>query len=206
MYTKMDSVTFEPFIAPKLLRQHRGPFLFEVPVQLSLIPENQVGTNYGLRLHDASRLHFDFRIQVLRTLFCLVLLEAPSLNPQRSVGARLMMDHDPRYLESEHVIPVGSPGAGPTMPVDLGKCSPIIRTHLTYEQEMLDQIAQGDFRFMLNGRHLKGAWHLFSPAGEFWRLRKLDDEHASTTRILRLDRSVKTGNSLDDLRRRFNNS
>jgi bifunctional non-homologous end joining protein LigD len=196
---------FEPFIAPKLLRPRRGPFLFNVPVQLSLIPENQLGTNFALRLHDASRLHFDFRIQILGTLFCLVLFEAPSLNPARAVGARLMMDHDPRYLDSEHVIPHGHPGAGPTMPVDLGKCLPIVRTYATYEQEMLDQLARGDFRFTLNGRHLMGGWQLFSRGSDLWSLRKLEDEHASTTRILRLDRSVKTGDSLDDLRRRFRN-
>src|SRR5580658_9478977 len=114
---------FEPFITSKLLSQPRGQFRFGVPVQLSLIPEIQPGMNFALRLHDATHLHFDFRLQVLRTLFSLVLFEAPSLDPARTVRAKLMGDHDPRYLDSERVIPEGQPGAGPTMPVDLGKAA-----------------------------------------------------------------------------------
>jgi bifunctional non-homologous end joining protein LigD len=194
---------FEPFIASQLFSQPLGPFRFDVPVQLSLVPESQSGMNFALRLHDATHLHFDFRLQVLRTLFSLVLFEAPSLDPARTIRAKLMGDHDPRYLDSERVIPEGRPGAGPTMPVDLGKAVPIVKTYSTYEQDLLDQIARGDVRFMMNGQHLRGAWQLFSRDRRSWNLRKLEDEHASTSRILRLDRSVKTGNTLDDLRRLF---
>lgn len=194
---------FQPFIAPKLLSQPPGSVCFGVPLQLSLIPESQAPLSFALRLHDASRLHFDFRLQILNSLFSLVLFGPPSLDPARRVRAKLMADHDPHYLESEHVIPEGLPGAGPTIPVDLGKAVPIIKTYSTYEQEMPHQIARGDLGFKMNGQHLKGGWQLSSRDGEFWSLRKLGDEHASTTRVLRLDRSVKTGNTLDDLRRHF---
>ena len=186
-----------------LVRQPQESWCFGAPLQLSLIPEAQVGLNFGLRLHDAKYLHFDFRIQVGPALFSLAMPEAPSLNPARTVRAKLMPDHDPLHLGSEHVIPEGRPGAGPTMPVDLGKIIPIVKTYSTYEQEMLDQLARGDVRFRMNGTHLKGLWRLSSLDRIHWSLRKLEDEYASRTQILRLDRSVKTGITLEDLKRRF---
>ena len=110
-----------------------------------------------------------------------------------------MEDHDPGYLESERVIPEGLPGAGPTMPVDLGSFIPIVCTHATYEMDILSQIDEGDFRFFMTGRHLKGGWQLLRRGGRFWDLRKLEDQHASTTQVLELDRSINTGKTLSEL-------
>ena len=194
---------FRPFIAQSLLPRPVGPVIFGVPTQLSLFPDHQAPLPFALRLHHATRLHFDFRIQVQNTLFSLVLFEPPSLNPSHVVRARLMGDHHPKFLPAECVIPAGRYGAGPTMPVDLGGIAPTLIKHSTYEMVILDQIAKGDVRFTMHGHHLKGEWQLLSRDWENWTLRKMKDEHSSVTKVLQLDRSVVTGNSLDDLRRSF---
>ncbi|AIE85022.1 DNA polymerase ligase N-terminal domain-containing protein [Fimbriimonas ginsengisoli] len=190
---------FEPFIASALFSQPRGRIRFNVPVQLSLLPECQLPMSFALRLHHATTRHFDLRLRVLQTLFSLVLLGDPSLDPAKPVRAKLMGDHDPRYIDSERKIPEGQPGAGPTMPVDLGGFAPILRTYSTYELETLDQISRGDFQFTLTGRHLKGGWQLQRGQGDYWDFQKMDDEHASTSRVLVLDRSFKTGKTLEEI-------
>lgn len=190
----------EPFIAEALLTPRgKDPIRFDKPIQLSLLPEDQSPLRFVLRLHQATRLHFDFRIRILRTLFSFALPEAPCLDPDRPVRANLMEDHDPTHLESERVIPEGEVGAGPTMPVDLGTVVPLLQTAETYELDALKQIAKGDFRFTLHGHHLQGAWQLRQRQGMYWGLYKLEDEHASTTRVLTLDRSIKTGRTLEEL-------
>jgi bifunctional non-homologous end joining protein LigD len=193
-------VKHEPFIAETLLApQGKYGIRFGKAVQLSLLPELQTPLRFALRLHHATHLHFDLRIQILHTLFSFAMPEAPCLDPDKPVRATLMEDHDPSYLESERRIPEGEYGAGPTMPVDLGTLVPLVQAEETYELEALAQIARGDFRFTLEGHHLKGAWQLRLRQGKYWGLHKLPDEHASTTRILTLDRSIKTGRTLEEL-------
>lgn len=188
-----------PFVAAALLGLQGGRIQFKAPVQLCMIPEYQAPPRFALRLHQATSLHFDFRLEILGTLLSFVSLNQPSLDPARWVLLRLVGDHDLRYLGSERRIPEGQYGAGPTMPVDLGVYAPIVKTYTTYELEILDQLAKGDLRFTLNGTHLRGGWQLRWRNGDSWDLRKLDDEHASTTRILKLDRSVNSGKTLDEI-------
>jgi len=190
---------YVPFIAEALLNCSGGDLVFDQPVQRSLFPDYQALLLFALRLHQATRLHFDLRFKILSTLLSFVLLDDPSLDPDRPARLKLMYDHDPKGLTSERVIQAGMPGAGPTMPVDFGGFAPIIEEDPTYEMEFLRQVGQGDFRFMLHGLHLKGAWQIFHEEGLFWKFRKLEDEYASTRKVLRLDRSAKTGKSLSDL-------
>jgi len=198
----MAGKKFEPFIAAALRSKSPGDVFRKRAIQTSLFPEAQTALSFALRLHRATTLHYDFRLQVLNTLFSLVIDEPPSIDPAKSVRAKLMDDHDPSYLFSEIVIPEDQEGSGPTMPVDMGQYVPIMRRYETYETEMLDQLAEGDFRFTLRGEHLKGGWQLTGRRNA-WELRKLDDEHASTTKVLPLDRSVRSGMSLDELEASF---
>jgi len=198
----MPGKKFEPFLAAALRSRSPGGIFLKRAIQTSLFPEDQTALSFALRLHRTTAVRFDFRLQVLNTLFSLVLDEPPSLDPAKSVRAKLMDDHEPSYLFSEFVIPEGQEGAGPTMPVDMGQYIPIMRKHETYETEMLDQLAEGDFRFVLRGEQLKGGW-LLTGRRNSWELRKLEDEYASTSEVLRLDRSVRSGMSLDELEATF---
>ncbi|MGV3617362.1 MAG: DNA polymerase ligase N-terminal domain-containing protein [Fimbriimonas sp.] len=190
---------FEPFIARALLSDAPGDVRFDRPVQLSLLPECQAELTFALRLHHATRLHYDLRLRILHTLLSFVLIEPPSLDPDRPVLAKLVPDHDPRYLDSERRIPDGEYEAGPTMPVDLGSFIPRLRTYDTYELEALHQLGKGDLQFTLHGHHLRGDWQLRARRGDHFEFRKLEDAHASRTRVLTLNRSVVTGKTLSEL-------
>lgn len=192
---------FEPFLADLLMSGSAGHMA--KPVQLSLMPEIQKAPKFVFRQHRATRLHFDFRLQVLRTGLSLVAMHEPSLDPDRPLEVRLMPDHDPKYFESERVIPEGQPGAGPTMPVDLGTYVPQGEMDSTYDCMTIAQLLEGDFRFTLFGTHLQGGWQLARKRADLWLLRKLEDEFASTDRVLVLDRSIKTGRTLDEVVKKF---
>ena len=189
----MPSYDFEQTLPQKALRASFGP-----AVQLSLIPDDQCWAPWVIRLHHATRLHYDLRFAMMGTLLSFALDEVPSLDPGKWVKARRMGDHDPKHLLSERRIPKGQPGAGPTMPVDTGTYAPVVELYSTHDLEMLHQLGRGDMYLLLQGRHMQGLWRLWG-TGEHWRLAKMPDEFASTTRELTLDVSIKTGKRLSDL-------
>lgn len=169
------------------------------PIQFPLFVELQKWEPWAIRLHHATSLHYDLRFKHCGTLLSFVLYEVPSLDPAKSVLAKQMPDHDPRYLLSERKIPKGSPGAGPTMAVDTGGYAPVLRQYSTHDLEMICQLAGADVHLELTGTFLKGGWRLCR-SGDDWRFQKVADEHASNTRLLTLDKSIRTGKSLGDLR------
>ena len=167
------------------------------PVQLPLFPDLQRWSRWVLKLHETSIVHYDFRLEMLGVLLSFVLLEPPSLDPDRWIEAKLVRDHDVKHIFSEHRIPAGSPGAGVTIPVDGGHYAPKMRKYVANDLEMLSQIGDGEVQIHLEGHHLQGGWQLRGE-GEEWQIRKLPDEHASWTRVLSLDRSFLTGKGLSD--------
>jgi len=169
------------------------------PVQLPLFPDLQRWNPWVIRLHHATTLHYDLRFEHRGALISFVLAEPPSLNPDRWVVTKRMADHDPKHMMSERRIPKGSVGAGPTMPVDTGLYAPIFRQYRIHEEEIAFQLAEGDLRMQLTGTYLQGAWRLWAKRGQ-WRFQKLPDEYASKTTLLTLDRSIRTGKSLSDLK------
>lgn len=181
------------------LNRNLGPEAVCAPFQFALTGSKQTAKPFVLRLHDATRLHFDLRFQIFDTLFSLVLLEKLSLNPGRATRLKLMPDHNPNYLLSERVIPYDMPGAGATMPVDTGMFIPIGADGDSYDMEALRQIMDGTFRFFLDGTHLRGAWMLKRKRGDRWILAKLEDAYASQTTEPDLTRSILTGREIHEL-------
>jgi len=170
-----------------------------MPVQQTLFPEVQPPLWFCLRLHDATRLHYDFRIWILNTLFSIVLLDPLSSDPDCLTKVKIMADHDPNARLSERVIPADKPGGGPTMPVDDGACVPNLETYSDYPLEALHQLSRGKFRFTLEGRHLQGGWQLSHRRKDIWTLQKLVDNFAGTDPIAPTQ-SIKTGRTIDQLR------
>lgn len=167
------------------------------PVQLTLFPEFQPWGRWVLRRHQATWLHYDFRLEVLGTLWSFASEEPLSLDPRRAVRLRVVGDHDPRYLLAERRIPEGQYGAGPTMPVDEGRYGLRLKTYSTNDLEMLNQMARGEIHLLLQGHVLNGEWRLLGRDRD-WTIRKLPDEYA-TDAPPALDRSIVTGRRLEDL-------
>lgn len=122
--------------------------------------------------HNASHLHYDFRLELEGVLRSWVIPKGPSMNPSEKRLALLVEDHPVEYIDFEGIIPEGHYGAGPVVIWDSG----------SYE---LVELKQGKITFFLNGGKLKGAFTLTllkeRGKGNEWLLIKKKDQYASTS-------------------------
>lgn len=109
---------------------------------------------FVVQKHDATRLHYDFRLEFDGVLKSWAVPKGPSLNPADKRLAMQTEDHPLDYASFEGVIPDGHYGAGPVMVWDYG----------TFEVEgdkpMAAQLEKGDLKFTLHGQKLRGSFVL----------------------------------------------
>lgn len=131
---------------------------------------------YVIQKHQASHLHYDFRLEWNGTLLSWAVPKGPSLDPSIKRLAMQVEDHPIEYAKFEGVIPAGEYGGGTVMVWDRG----------TWEPEVDDvdrAIAGGELKFTLHGKKLNGSWVLVrTPRG--WLLIKHRDEYASKEDVL----------------------
>jgi len=138
------------------------------------------GGFYCVQRHDASRLHYDFRLEVNGVLMSWAVPKGPSLDPSRKALAMKVEDHPLDYGTFEGNIPEGNYGGGSVMLWDKGTYD------VLGEPSAQEQIERGDFKFELHGSKLNGSFavvHMKQPAkgsrkGNEWLLIKKKDEHA----------------------------
>ncbi|SEI22061.1 bifunctional non-homologous end joining protein LigD [Pseudomonas asplenii] len=130
--------------------------------------------HYCIQKHDASHLHYDFRLELDGKLKSWAIPKGPSLDPSVRRLAIHVEDHPMEYATFEGHIPEGHYGAGDVIVWDQGIWSPEGDPHEGY--------VQGRLRFILQGEKLAGRWNLFRThlAGkkEQWLLVKSSDEQA----------------------------
>ena len=153
---------------------------------------------YVIKLHHASTLHYDFRLEMCGRLFSLVTYEPPSLLPNRSILAKQVPDHDPRWLLGERRIPDGKYGAGPMLVWDYGRYMPHASGDISHDLAASKALAEGKLDFELSGRRFQGLFRL-ERAGKDWRLKKLTDRFARDQEPHWDSLSVLSGRSLDDI-------
>ncbi|MDX1983136.1 MAG: DNA polymerase ligase N-terminal domain-containing protein, partial [Bryobacteraceae bacterium] len=136
-------------------------------------PETRRGV-FCIQRHDATRLHYDLRLEVGGVLKSWAVPQGPSLDPKDKRLAVHVEDHPMDYGGFEGNIPKGNYGAGSVMLWDNG----------TYEvigdPAAEGQLARGDFKFRLHGRKLHGDFVLVrtkTPANKDWLLIKKKDDH-----------------------------
>jgi bifunctional non-homologous end joining protein LigD len=136
------------------------------------------GDSFVVQKHDASRLHWDFRLELDGVLKSWAVPKGPSLDPDDKRLAVRTEDHPLDYGEFEGVIPKGEYGGGTVMLWDKGRWQP------EPGKDPGKTIEEGHLHFTLDGERMKGEWVMFRlkpRAGERqepWMLKKVDDDFA----------------------------
>ncbi|MEN5258436.1 DNA ligase D [Pseudomonas protegens] len=137
-------------------------------------PRSTHALQYCIQKHDASHLHYDFRLELDGTLKSWAIPKGPSLDPKVRRLAVHVEDHPLDYANFEGRIPEGHYGAGDVIVWDRGVWEP--------ESDPREAYAKGKLRFRLQGEKLSGVWNLFRThlAGkkEQWILVKSHDGQA----------------------------
>jgi bifunctional non-homologous end joining protein LigD len=132
---------------------------------------------FVVQMHDASRLHYDFRLQVDDVLVSWAVPKGPSMNPAEKRLAMMTEDHPLQYAGFEGTIPEGNYGAGTVMVWDNGTWEP------EGSKSARQQLTDGEIKFKLHGAKLRGSFVLvrtrgFSKDGKSWLLIKHRDADA----------------------------
>lgn len=112
---------------------------------------------YLIQKHDASRLHYDFRLELDGTLKSWAVTKGPSLDPADKRLAVHVEDHPLEYGSFEGTIQQGQYGGGTVMLWDEGTWQPLGNAEESYKK--------GRLSFILHGKRLKGEWHLVRMGG-----------------------------------------
>ncbi|HYC40408.1 MAG TPA: DNA polymerase ligase N-terminal domain-containing protein [Chitinophagaceae bacterium] len=138
---------------------------------------------FVVQRHDASRLHYDFRLELGGVLKSWAVPKGPSMNPHDRRLAVMVEDHPVSYIGFEGVIPKGNYGAGTVEIWDQGHYFPVNEEMDTLsERAALRALESGELKFFLKGRKLEGGFVLvrMNTDENNWLLIKHRDEWAVT--------------------------
>jgi bifunctional non-homologous end joining protein LigD len=163
---------------------------------------------FVVQKHDASRLHYDFRLELEGVLKSWAVPKGPSLDPADKRLAVMVEDHPLDYATFEGGIPAGEYGGGTVMLWDLGWWEPDVawmkeaKGHEVLTPE--EAIAKGELKFVVHGQKLSGSWALIKTKwqGENnWLLIKHRDDAARPGSNIAQEApdSVVTGRSLEQI-------
>ena len=160
--------------------------------------------------HRATRLHYDFRLEMEGVLKSWAVPKGPSLNPADKRLAMQVEDHPVSYFDFEGTIPEGNYGAGTVMVWDLGTWEPLspVPVNGEYvpgtEAEAVAMLKKGDLKFRLHGRKLNGDFALIhikarrpgSKGNEWLLIKKHDDYVDEKYDVEKYDTSVLSGKTM----------
>lgn len=154
--------------------------------------------SFVIQKHDASRLHYDFRLELDGVLKSWAVPKGPSLDPTKKNFAVQVEDHPLDYGDFEGTIPQGEYGGGTVMLWDRGTWEPLHDPH--------NGLRDGKLHFTLHGEKLNGEFTLVrmrgragDDEGKNWLLFKVKDKFAGKKDVLKNDTSVKTKRSMDEI-------
>jgi len=154
--------------------------------------------HFYLQRHDATRLHYDFRLEIDGTLKSWAIPKGPTLDPAPKRLAAMVEDHPLEYGDFEGNIPKGQYGGGSVMLWDRGTFE------LLGDAPALKQIERGDLKFRLYGEKLKGEFAIVlmkgRGKGNEWLLLKKRDAFAKPGwDVEEYAFSVKTGRAQEEI-------
>lgn len=138
---------------------------------------------FVVQRHDATRLHYDFRLELNGVLKSWAVPKGPSMNPADKRLAVHVEDHPVDYISFEGTIPEGNYGAGTVQVWDKGNYLPINeKMEPISERQALLQLKKGELKFFLQGEKLNGGFvlvRLHDDEEKNWLLIKHRDEFAT---------------------------
>jgi bifunctional non-homologous end joining protein LigD len=175
--------------------------------------ESKAGHRFVVQKHDATRLHYDFRLEMEGVLKSWAVPKGPSLDPDDKRLAMQVEDHPVSYFDFEGIIPENNYGAGTVMVWDVGTWQPLspVPVEGKYlpgtEAEAASMLAKGDLKFRLEGKKLNGDFALIKMKGrrpgskgtEWLLIKKHDDASVEGYDIDDYDESVLSKRSLAEI-------
>lgn len=173
---------------------------------------------FVIHKHQATSLHYDFRIQVGKSMPSWAIPKGPTLDPKLKRLSVKVNDHDLNYRNFEGNLPEGSEGTGPVMIWDEGYYIPeieiapgkreLIKDIKKGNEIMEEGIKKGEIKFFLHGKKVKGSFALvktknFPPGStkDNWLLIKHKDEYCKDSYDANdFDFSARTNKSLEEIR------
>lgn len=162
---------------------------------------------FVIQKHDASHLHYDFRLEMGGVLKSWAVPKGPSIDPTVKRLAVMVEDHPYDYRNFEGSIPKGQYGGGTVIVWDEGHYEPAdgsVKDISKQEKDLLHQLHSGKLKFKLYGKKLKGEFALVKAHGRGdngWLLMKLEDQYASDKDITASDKSVISGKTIQQMER-----
>jgi bifunctional non-homologous end joining protein LigD len=159
------------------------------------------GDGFMVQKHDATRLHFDLRLELDGTLKSWAVPKGPSLDPSDNRLAVRTEDHPLSYATFEGTIPKGEYGGGTVMMWDRGTWASLPG------KDPRKGLEEGHLHFTLDGERMKGEWVMFrlkpraGERNENWMLKKVTDDYAGSSGGL-VDHyltSIKTGRTMQEI-------
>ena len=171
---------------------------------------------FVIHKHDATSLHYDFRLEINGKMPSWAIPKGPTLDPKMKRLAMKVDDHELDYRKFEGVIPEGQYGAGPVMIWDEGTYIPEVEVAKGKkelikgsdgEETIAEGLKKGEIKFFLNGKKLKGSFALVKTKGfppgkseNAWLLIKHDDQYSKSGYDAKdFDFSAKSKKSLKEI-------
>ncbi|QPH40402.1 DNA ligase D [Pedobacter endophyticus] len=159
---------------------------------------------FVIQKHDATRLHYDFRLEMDGVLKSWAVPKGPSTDPKVKRLAMMVEDHPFDYRNFEGIIPKGEYGGGTVIVWDEGTYEPIeeIKGKKAQEKHLLKQLNEGSLKIKLHGEKLNGEFALVKTHGmgeNGWLLIKHKDDYASTKDITKQDKSILSGKTIETM-------
>lgn len=175
----------------------------ETPEPAGKEKKHKGSLRFVVQKHDASSVHYDFRLEMDGVLKSWAVPKGPSINPKDKRLAMMVEDHPYSYRTFEGIIPEGNYGAGVVIVWDEGTYEPIdqqSKSKKVQENELLQQLQSGSIKFILYGEKLKGEFALVKMKNgqqNAWMLIKKKDEYADNEKdITEEETSALSGKTL----------
>lgn len=163
---------------------------------------------FVIQKHDATRLHYDFRLEVDGVLKSWAVPKGPSLNPKDKRLAMPTEDHPMNYAQFEGIIPEGNYGAGPVIVWDYGTF--VNLSHDAKTKKLISVRAglkRGQIMFWLKGKKIQGSFVLTKIKGQEaekktpWLLIKVQDKAANKKKniVASENKSVFSGLTIEEM-------